>query len=306
VSETSTGRWADIAGLFELGLNHEQQHQELMLADIKHVFSVNPLRPVYRDDAAAPPRGAAPGLRWFGHEGGVATIGHDGNGFGFDNEFPRHKAWLENFEIASRPVANGEFLDFIADGGYGEARHWLSDGWTTVQRDGWRAPLYWREKDGAWFDFTMGGERPLDRDAPACHLSFYEADAYARWAGARLPTEAEWETAARSAALAEADANLLTAGHLHPVPANDNGGDGPVQLLGDVWEWTRTSYAPYPGFRPAAGAVGEYNGKFMANQMTLRGGSCFTPPDHVRTTYRNFFYPDQRWQVMGVRLARDA
>ena len=307
IRETATERWAALVPLFLLGLNHEQQHQELMLTDIKHVFSVNPQKPRYHEPSPAPQRNSeAPEIRWLGHAGGVVELGHDGRDFGFDNEFPRHRTWIEDFEIASRPVTNREFLDFIEDGGYASARHWLSDGWTTVRERGWQAPIYWRQADGAWLEFTLSGERSLDPAAPVCHLSFYEADAFARWAGARLPGEAEWEVAAREATPEENAANLLAAGHLHPVAATDAGADGPVQLLGDVWEWTQSSYGPYPGFRPAAGAVGEYNGKFMVNQVTLRGGSCVTPPGHARVTYRNFFYPDQRWQFTGLRLARDA
>jgi ergothioneine biosynthesis protein EgtB len=204
-------------------------------------------------------------------------------------------------------VTNGEYLAFIEDGGYEQPRHWLSDGWATVQREGWQAPLYWEKRDGAWSEFTLHGERPLASSSPACHLSFYEADAYARWAGARLPTEAEWEHTARSFAQPdETDCNLLAAGRLHPAPATEDDRDRPAQMIGDVWEWTGSAYAPYPGFRADEGAIGEYNGKFMANQMTLRGGSCVTSPGHVRITYRNFFYPHQRWQFTGLRLARDA
>jgi len=299
--------WTTVAPLLELGLHHEQQHQELLLTDIKHAFAANPLKPAYAA-ATRPGNGAATALlRWHEVAGGLAEIGHDGNEFAFDNESPRHRVWLEDFAVASQLVTNGEYLAFIVDGGYDRPDHWLSDGWATVQREGWKAPLYWERRDGAWFEFTLRGERTLQPSSPVCHLSYYEADAYARWAGARLPTEAEWEHAARSVPLPdEADCNLLAAGRLHPAPSSDDGRDCPAQMIGDVWEWTGSAYAPYPGFRPAEGAVGEYNGKFMANQMTLRGGSCVTPPGHVRVTYRNFFYPHQRWQFTGLRLARDA
>ena len=299
--------WSAVAPPLELGLHHEQQHQELLLTDIKHAFAANPLKPAYATDLRPNNGAAAAPLRWHDVGGGLAEIGHDGNDFAFDNESPRHRVWLEDFAVASRPVTNGEYLAFIEDGGYDRPGHWLSDGWATVQRESWKAPLYWERRDGTWRDFTLRGERPLEPSSPVCHLSYYEADAFARWAGARLPTEAEWEHAARSFPPPdEADCNLLAAGRLHPAPSSDAGHGRPAQMIGDVWEWTGSAYAPYPGFHPAAGAVGEYNGKFMANQLTLRGGSCVTPPGHVRITYRNFFYPHQRWQFTGLRLARDA
>ena len=303
--------WDAIAPMVELGLHHEQQHQELLLTDIKHVLSCNPLNPAYADPAPAATAGAAAPLRWVAVPGGIHEIGHDGTGFAFDNEGPRHQVPLRDCRLASRPVTNGEFRDFVADGGYAEPRHWLSDGWATLRQEGWTAPFYWRREDadGPWREFTLHGLRPLDPAAPVSHLSFYEAAAYAAWAGARLPTEAEWEVAAsRLPRPLERGANLLESGRLHPAPAAEDDGDGSGlrQMIGDVWEWTQSSYAPYPGFRTAEGAVGEYNGKFMCNQMTLRGGSCVTPPGHVRITYRNFFYPHQRWQVTGLRLAQDA
>ncbi len=290
----------DLAALIELGLNHEQQHQELMLTDLKHVLSRNPLEPAYRSDLMTGPaiRETAP-LTWTAFDGGLAGVGTNGDdGFCFDNETPRHKVWIDSFEIADRPATNGEYLEFIREGGYENAAHWLADGWATVQQECWRHPLYW--SDGLDSQFTLGGRRDLDPAAPVCHLSLYEAHAFASWAGARLPTEAEWELAARSQPV---EGNFVASDRLEPAAAAD--GDGLRQLYGDVWEWTGSAYAPYPGFRPAAGAIGEYNGKFMCSQTVLRGGSCVTPDGHIRPTYRNFFYPQSRWQFMGVRLARD-
>ena len=297
--------FAAVAPIIALGLHHEQQHQELLLTDVKHLLGCNPIAPAY---AAAAPRANrdAPPLSFVTVAGGRHEIGDRGPGFAFDNEGPRHALLLGDFKLASRPVTNGDYLAFIADGGYRTAGLWHADGWTTVQAEGWRAPLYWREQDGAWHEFTLHGLAPLDRAAPVTHVSFYEASAYAAWAGARLPTEAEWEVAAASAldGDVESGANLLASGNLHPV-ASANGARF-SQLIGDVWEWTGSAYLPYPGFRAPSGAIGEYNGKFMVNQMVLRGGSCATPPGHIRTTYRNFFYPHQRWQFTGIRLAQDA
>jgi ergothioneine biosynthesis protein EgtB len=282
-----------------LGIAHEEQHQELLLTDVKHAFSVQPLRPAYLPRAPAP-AGPAPRLAWIGREGGVREIGEAGAGFAFDNERPRHPVLLQPHALASRPVTCGEWMEFVAAGGYRRPDHWLSDGWAAVQRSGWGAPLYWAEEGGRWWHFTLGGMRPVDEAEPVAHVSFYEADAFARWAGARLPTEAEWEAAAEGA---RQDGTFQEAGRLHPAAAR--AGDGLVQLLGDVWEWTQSAYAPYPGFRPLAGALGEYNGKFMVNQLVLRGGSCATPRGHVRASYRNFFPPEARWQFSGLRLARD-
>ncbi len=294
--------WPEPGELIELGLNHEQQHQELLLMDIKHVLSRNPLRPAYR------PRNTreavtAPGMSWTEHEGGLGRLGDDGTGFAFDNERPRHRVVLEDFRLADRAVTNGEYRAFVEDGGYEDPLLWLADGWATVQAEGWEAPLYWREADGERSEFTLAGETALDDDAPVCHVSHYEAAAYAVWAGKRLPTEAEWEAAAP--AMDEESANLLATDRLHPAAATANGHSGPRQMIGDVWEWTASPYIAYPGFRTSPGAVGEYNGKFMSNQMVLRGGCCATPPGHVRVTYRNFFYPHQRWPFTGIRLAED-
>jgi ergothioneine biosynthesis protein EgtB len=312
---------ARVAALVVLGLNHEQQHQELILTDIKHAFWMNPLRPAY---AAAPDRardaraGATASLTWHAHAGGVreigvrASAGADRETFAFDNEGPRHAVMLQPHALASRLVTCGEYQAFIADGGYRRPELWLSDGWEAVHAEGWTAPLYWQAHDDShWSCFTFAGMEPVEARDPVSHVSFYEADAYARWAGARLPTEAEWEIAAAATAAraAPAEPNLLDAGWLRarpPTRDGDGAGDGIAQLFGDVWEWTQSPYTPYPGFRPAAGAVGEYNGKFMCNQLVLRGGSCLTPRSHIRPTYRNFFGPAARWQMTGLRLARDA
>ena len=288
-----------------LGLEHEQQHQELLLTDIKHLFSCNPLRPAY--DADLPIFPAKEGSRLVFHEydGGLIEIGHDARGFCFDNEHPRHRVHLEPFRLAGRLVTNGEYLEFVRAGGYERPEHWLADGWDTVRREGWCRPLYWSESLDS--EFTLAGERALDPHAPVCHLSYYEADAFARWAGARLPTEMEWEAVAAGAPV---EGNFVESGYLHPVPAPRPDPaprkPSPMQLYGDVWEWTRSAYAPYPGFRPLAGALGEYNGKFMVNQLVLRGGSCATPRVHIRATYRNYFPPSARWQFSGLRLASDA
>jgi ergothioneine biosynthesis protein EgtB len=283
----------------EVGLHHEQQHQELIVTDVKHALSCNPLEPAYH---AAPPQpaGAAEPCAWVAFPGGLKRIGHEGAGFAFDNERPAHPVWVEPFELASRPATNAELAAFVAAGGYQRPEHWMSDGWAARQLHGWQAPLYWRREADGWSTFTLAGRRPLAPEEPACHLSWFEADAFARWAGARLPTEAEWEVAAADAA----GGHFAESGRLHPRPTPPARG-GPAGLLGDVWEWTASAYSPYPGFRPLAGALGEYNGKFMSGQMVLRGGSCATPAGHVRRTYRNFFPPHARWQFSGVRLARD-
>ncbi|MGW8267714.1 MAG: ergothioneine biosynthesis protein EgtB [Longimicrobiales bacterium] len=311
----------EVHELVELGLNHEQQHQELILTDLKHVFSVNPLRPAYLELAARGPEDS-PGiqaastdrLRWIPFEEGVRRIGWAGDGFSYDNEGPPHRRFLEPFALGHRLVTNGEYLEFMEDGGYRRADLWMFEGWAAVERDEWREPFYWEERDGTWWIFTLSGMRPLDPEEPVCHVNWYEADAFARWTGARLPREEEWEVAARAVASSEGYAgNFVESGRFHPAPAGEGISADPRdeevasirQLFGDVWEWTGSPYTPYPGFRPAPGAVGEYNGKFMANQYVLRGGSCTTPQSHIRTTYRNFFHPDASWQFSGIRLARD-
>ncbi len=295
-----------------LGLAHEEQHQELLLTDVKHLLSANPLFPVYSKSPGAnsplpsPASEAGKPLRWHAFEGGLTEIGHAGGSFAFDNETPRHKVHLEPFELASRPTTNAEWLAFLQGGAYRRPELWLSDGWEAVRTQGWRAPMHWVELDGAWHEFTLAGLRPLDLAAPVCHVSGYEADAFARWSKARLPTEPEWEHAA---AKLPVRGRFADTGRLHPdrAPEQDTlRGDAPVQMFGDVWAWTSSDYAPYPGYAPWSGNLAEYNGKFMSNQRVLRGGSCVTPPGHVRASYRNFFPLEARWQFSGVRLARDA
>ncbi|MGI9606950.1 MAG: ergothioneine biosynthesis protein EgtB [Acidimicrobiales bacterium] len=293
---------SDLAELVTLGLHHEQQHQELMLMDIKHVFSKNPLRPAYHDEVVIAGIEVGP-IGWHAYDGGVVEIGHPGHGFHFDNETPRHRVFLEPFRLADRLVTCGDWLDFMADDGYHEPAHWLSEGWATIVRENWEAPMYWETSETGWQIHTLHGMQPVDRNEPVVHISYYEADAFARWAGSRLPTEFEWEHAADAA---EIDGNFVTTGRLHPTPITGGPADHPHQLFGDVWEWTSSSYAPYPGFRTAEGAVGEYNGKFMVNQYVLRGGCCATPAGHTRATYRNFFPTHSRWMFSGLRLAQDA
>ncbi|WP_423926842.1 ergothioneine biosynthesis protein EgtB [Dokdonella sp.] len=288
----------EILTLVNLGLNHEQQHQELLLTDIKHLFSLNPLQPVYRESRQRSPAVVQPTDFINGREG-IAEIGHAGDGFAFDCETPRHRVLLQPHALASRPVNNAEFAEFIRDGGYRTPTLWMSEGWDTVCRRGWNRPLYWSED--LEHEFTLGGTVEIDAAAPVSHVSFFEADAFARWAGARLPTEAEWESA--GAALPPMKGNFVGSGQLHPQPPDR--GAGLLQMFGDVWEWTSSPYVNYPGYRPPAGALGEYNGKFMCGQYVLRGGSCATPADHMRATYRNFFAPADRWQFMGLRLGMD-
>ncbi len=313
----------DERAVLVLGMHHEQQHQELLLTDLQHAFWLNPLRPAYRDDrktrdascvssllanhqpAASiaseetkdrpPRRSKTPEPAWRTFPEGLFAVGHDGRGFGYDNEFARHRVFLNPFALATRLVTCGDWLAFMDDGGYRRVGLWLSDGWAAAQAGTWRAPLYWERGESGWWQFTLSGMRPVEPAAPVCHVSYYEADAFSRWAGARLPTEEEWERAAAGLPVA---GNFVERGALHPLA----GGASP---FGDVWQWTRSAYLPYPGFRPLPGPLGEYNGKFMCNQQVLRGGSCASPRDHLRATYRNYFPPSARWQFTGVRLARD-
>ena len=302
---------ARLSPLLEIGLNHEQQHQELLVTDIKHVFSCNPLYPVYRDQPA-PAKRALPEMPFVGFDAALREVGHAGDGFAFDNEGPRHKVYVHAFELASRLVTNGEYLEFIEAGGYQNVPLWLSAGAAAVAQDSivWGQPFYWQREGQQWYQFTLAGLRELDPDEPVCHLSYFEADAYARWKGCRLPTEFEWEVACIQSGCDVADGNFIDDAILHPTPARPSqlpaSNSQPLsQMYGDVWEWTASQYTPYPGYTPPAGALGEYNGKFMCNQFVLRGGSCATPRSHIRPTYRNFFPPDARWQFTGLRLARD-
>jgi ergothioneine biosynthesis protein EgtB len=290
----------EVADLVALGLNHEQQHQELIVTDVKYGLAANPHRPAYREGCSmlGQSEGAAPELTWYSFTRGVCPIGFQGGEFCFDNELPRHSVYLEPFRLASRLVTNGEYLEFVRDRAYATATLWLSDGWDTVRANQWNAPLYWEQRDGEWWHFTLDGMQPVNEAEPVCHVSYYEADAFARWAGARLATEFEWEVASQSVPI---EGNLMDSEVLHPQIASDSAALS--QMFGDVWEWTGSAYLAYPGYQPAAGAVGEYNGKFMSNQMVLRGGSCATPQSHIRRTYRNFFPPHARWQFMGIRLA---
>jgi ergothioneine biosynthesis protein EgtB len=293
-----------------LGTHHEEQHQELLLTDAKHALAANPLRPAYAGRAQgggpAGPASAAP-LRWLAHEGQVASIGHEGAGFAFDNEGPRHRVLVDSFRLASRLVTNGEYVQFVEDGGYDRPELWLSDGWATAAAEGWKAPLYWERSASGWTVFTLRGVEPLEGSVPVTHTSFYEADAFARWAGRRLPTESEWEIAASALPV---EGNFVESGRLAASAAcaqgSARGNGGELQLFGDAWEWTASAYLAYPKYRPVAGALGEYNGKFMSGQMVLRGGSCLSPQAHLRASYRNFFPPHARWQMTGIRLAQDA
>jgi len=298
---------AAFAELFELGLQHEQQHQELLVTDIKYILSTSPLAPEYLPAAALaePPTAALPPASWLPVPGGVHRIGYEGDGFCFDNEQAPHETYVADFSLQNRLVTNADYLEFMAAGGYHDFRYWLGEGWDLAQQAQWEAPLYWVQKDGSWYRFTHHGLQPLNLAAPVTHVSFYEADAYAHWAGARLPTEQEWEIAAHHFR-PDADAGTFLESQLFdPQPlAPDADPARCHQLLGDAWEWTYSAYHPYPGYLRAAGALGEYNGKFMLNQLVLRGGSCATPASHIRVTYRNFFHADKRWQFTGIRLAR--
>lgn len=291
----------DYAPIIEIGLNHEQQHQELLLTDLKHVLSINPLNPVYSKREAEGDKKIKP-ITWIEYEGGLFEIGNSGNEFCYDNESPRHKEYVQPFLIADRLVTNGEYIEFIESDGYQNTPLWLSNGWTTVEEKEWKAPFYWEKKDGEWWNFTLNGFKKVNPDEPVCHVSYFEADAYATWKDARLPTEAEWELAVNEI---PCEGNFVENENYHPIPVHKTDDNGLQQVFGDVWEWTGSSYLPYPGFKPLPGALGEYNGKFMSGQMVLRGGSCATSKSHIRKTYRNFFYPPDRWQFMGFRLVKD-
>ena len=309
IQASAEDRFGQIAKLVELGLHHEQQHQELLVTDIKHILASNPLRPVYKQNGAQRQHAASLAVpRFVGIEGGVCEIGAQGNAFAWDNEYPRHKTFVNDFGLMDRLVTCGEFLEFMDDGGYQNPLLWLSDGWETVTREKWDAPMYWEKVDGEWEIMTLSGPHAIDWNEPVSHVSYYEAWAYARWADKRLPTEAEWEKAAALVKTTPSCGNFLETENYHPVPLGQAPGADPSglsQMFGDLWEWTASSYLPYPGYRQESGPLGEYNGKFMINQMVLRGGSCATPRTHIRPTYRNFFQCDKRWQFTGIRLATD-
>jgi len=296
--------WRDLASVIEIGIHHEQQHQELILTDIKHVLSENPLHPEYINKKKnGRTANTTQELRWVAFEGGIFNIGHQGDGFGYDNEYPNHKVYLNPFKLGSRLITNAEYMEFIEDGGYETPEIWLSEGWSSVETNGWIAPLYWQKQNGQWTEFTLSGLRKVAPDEPVTHVSYFEANAYARWAGSRLPTESEWEAAASNL---EKDGNFVENLNFHPLSLDKSSNGNPLkQMFGDVWEWTQSSYSAYPGYKTPPGALGEYNGKFMCNQMVLRGGSCATSKSHIRKTYRNFFPADARWQFMGIRLAKD-
>lgn len=298
--EDATDEQLDEFGpVIEIGNNHEQQHQELMITDFKYMFAQNPLFPKYKE-LKKPDSNPVPPLNWVSFDEGIYEIGNEGNEFTYDNEHPRHREFLEAFELSDRLITNGEYMEFMEDGGYERSELWLDDGWATVNEKGWDSPLYWIKRDGSRYYYTLSGLREVDPNEPVTHVSYYEADAYARWAGARLATEAEWETAAGNL---PCEGNFVEEGYFHPRPLQEKK-QGLKQLYGDVWEWTKSAYDAYPGYEPLPGALGEYNGKFMCSQYVLRGGSCATSETHIRKTYRNFFYPDARWQFNGIRLAR--
>jgi len=295
-------QWSEVYNRIVLGLHHEQQHQELLVTDIKYILATNPLYPVYHARPRLTPAAPVAAAHFIAFAGGMYDLGYAAEGFCFDNEQPAHRVFVHDFALQNRLVTNGEYLAFIEDGGYGDFRHWLSNGWDTVQREGWEAPLYWQRLDGQWHEMTLTGLRQLDVYAPVTHVSYYEAAAYASWTGKRLPAETEWEVAARCAGATPEAGNFVETHNFHPMPAPQQEGTL-VQMLGDGWEWTGSAYLPYPGYRQGPGALGEYNGKFMSDQMVLRGGSCATPRSHIRVTYRNFFPAYERWQFTGIRLA---
>lgn len=291
--------WSEVAFMIEIGNNHEQQHQELILTDLKYLLAQNPLLPIYRE-RLIPILKTTDDLKWIAYSEGITKIGNEGDEFTYDNEHPIHQTFIQNFELTDRLITNKEYLEFINDGGYKESKYWLDEGWSMLQREQWNAPLYWFKRDEQWMNFTLSGARSVEPSEPVTHISYYEADAFARWKGVRLPTEQEWEHACSSM---QVSGNFVDDNAFHPVP-NDAQHNGLKQMFGDVWEWTMSGYSPYPNYKPLSGALGEYNGKFMANQYVLRGGSCATSKSHIRKTYRNFFHADARWQFSGIRLAR--
>ena len=299
IKNSTDKEFAQYAPVIEIGIHHEQQHQELLMTDLKYMFAQNPLNIVYREKVR-PRKNHIPEINWVSFEEGVYKIGHDGDGFGYDNEFPRHKTYIHDFELADRLVTNAEFIEFIEAGAYQEVEWWLDEGFSTIRDEGWNAPLYWKKEDAEWFHYTLSGREKIDPNEPVTHISYFEAEAYARWKGCRLPTEQEWEVASETV---ETEENFVDNDYLHPVALQENKNEL-KQMFGDVWQWTQSSYAPYPGYKPLPGALGEYNGKFMCNQYVLRGGSCATSESHFRKTYRNFFHADERWQFTGIRLAK--
>ncbi len=302
IQNASDEEWSEWASVIEIGIHHEQQHQELLLTDLKMMLAQNPLHPAYNDKRTRPMSASAEPLKWISFDEGVREIGHMGDGFGYDNEFPRHKTYIHPFSLANRLVTNEEFMEFMESGAYTDPQYWLDEGFALITEENWRAPKYWKMEDGAWHHFTLNGLEKVHPNEPVTHVSYFEADAYARWKGCRLPTEQEWELAAETE---EMDGNFVDAGFLHPVAENYSN-EGFSQMFGEVWQWTRSSYAAYPGYKPFPGKLGEYNGKFMCNQYVLRGGSCATSKNHFRKTYRNFFHTKYRWQFTGIRLAKDA
>lgn len=305
IHEIDTEKFSDIYKLVMVGLNHEQQHQELLLTDIKHLFSLNPLFPIYKSLTNGHDNLSLAEIKFNKFAEGVYEVGHIGNKFSYDNEHPRHKIYLQEFELANRLVINSEYLDFMADGGYTKPEYWLDDGWAMLNKESWNSPLYWHKTSDEWQSFTLNGIKTLNLNEPVSHVSFYEADAYARWANYRLPTEEEWEIACRDLPI---QGNFVDSGRFHPqvLTIDSDNKKNINQAFGDLWEWSASSYRPYPGFKAVAGAIGEYNGKFMSNQFVLRGGSCASSQSHLRANYRNFFYPQARWQFSGIRLARDS
>jgi len=298
IKNSTDKEFAQYAPVIEIGIHHEQQHQELLMTDLKYMFAQNPLNIVYREKVR-PRKNHIPEINWVSFEEGVYKIGHDGDGFGYDNEFPRHKTYIHDFELADRLVTNAEFIEFIEAGAYQEVEWWLDEGFSTIRDEGWNAPLYWKKEDAEWFHYTLSGREKIDPNEPVTHISYFEAEAYARWKGCRLPTEQEWEVASETV---ETEGNFVDNDYLHPVALQENKNEL-KQMFGDVWQWTQSSYAPYPGYKPLPGALGEYNGKFMCNQYVLRGGSCATSESHFRKTYRNFFHADERWQFTVIRLS---